>query len=65
MEEIMVPMSEIIEMISMDVIIEVPDREYVNMTHLQCYESGLIDAGTFVRKSIRDAIEAKYGQKQE
>jgi hypothetical protein len=58
--EIMIPMSEVIELISMDVTIEVADRQYVNMTPLQCYEAGVIDAGTAVRKALRDAIQNKW-----
>lgn len=56
----MIPLDDVIEMLSIDVTIEVPDREYINMTHLQCYEAGLVDAGTMVRKAIRDAIQKKY-----
>lgn len=64
-KEIMIPMSEVIEMISMDVSIEVPDRQYVNMTPLQCYEAGVIDAGTAVRKALRDAIQKKWNPPSE
>jgi hypothetical protein len=63
MDEIMVPLSEVIDMISLDVTIEVPDREYINMTHLACYEAGLIDAGTSVRKALREALQDKYQPK--
>jgi hypothetical protein len=64
-QEVMIPMSEVIAMISMDVNIEVPHREYIQMTPLQCYEAGVIDTGTAVRKAIRDAIQAKWGTKTE
>jgi hypothetical protein len=64
-QEIMIPMSEVIAMISMDVSVVVPDRQYVNMTPLQCYEAGVIDTGTAVRKAIREAIAAKWGAKPE
>ena len=63
--EIMIPMSEVIEMISMDVSIEVPDRQYVNMTPLQCYEAGVVDTGTAVRKALRDAIQNKWNPPKE
>jgi hypothetical protein len=58
--EIMIPMSEVIELISMDITIEVADRQYVNMTPLQCYEAGVVDTGTAVRKALRDAIQQKW-----
>lgn len=64
-QEIMIPMSEVIAMISMDVSIEVPDRQYVNMTPLQCYEAGVIDTGTAVRRALRDAIQKKWGAQME
>jgi hypothetical protein len=58
--EIMIPMSEVIELISMDISIEVQHREYVNMTPLQCYEAGVVDTGTAIRKALRDAIQNKW-----
>ena len=64
-QEIMIPMSEVIAMISMDVSIEVPDRQYMNMTQLQVYEAGVVDTGTAIRKAIRDAIQQKWGAKVE
>jgi hypothetical protein len=57
---IMIPMYEVIELISMDISIEVADRQYVNMTPLQCYEAGAIDTGTAIRKALRDAIQQKW-----
>lgn len=59
-QEIMIPMSEVINMVSMDVSVEVQTRDYMNMTPLQCYEAGVIDTGTAVRRAIRDAIQAKW-----
>lgn len=64
MKDIMIPMSDVIDLISMDVNIEVPDRQYVNHTPLECYQFGLIDAGTMVRKAIRDAIIKEYAPKK-
>ena len=59
-KEIMIPLSDVVEMLAMDVTIEVPDRQYINHTHLECYQFGLVDAGTMVRKAIREALIKKY-----
>jgi hypothetical protein len=59
-KEIMIPMDEVIELISMDITIEVKHREYVNMTPIQCYEAGVIDTGTAIRKALLDAIQNKW-----
>lgn len=59
-EDVMVPLADVMLTISMDVSVEVQQREYLQMTPLQCYEAGVIDAGTAVRKAIREALKKKY-----
>ncbi len=59
-EDVMIPLADVMLIVSMDVSVEVQQRDYMQMTPLQCYEAGVIDAGTAVRKSIRDALKKKY-----
>jgi hypothetical protein len=48
--EIMLPASEMLKILSMEVTVEVPDRDYEAMTPKDCYEAGLMDASTAVRR---------------
>lgn len=41
-----------------DVELTVPERDYTNMSPLDCYEAGMLDAALRVREAIRAAIAA-------
>lgn len=58
--EIMLPAAEMLEILSMEVTIEVPDRQYDTMTTQECYEAGLRDAGLAVREAMHREIRKRY-----
>ncbi len=58
--EIMLPASEMLKILSMEVTVEVPDRDYEAMTPKDCYEAGLMDASTAVRQAMRREIRKRY-----
>jgi hypothetical protein len=58
--EIMLSASEMLEILSMEVTIDVPDRQYDTMTPKDCYEAGLMDASTAVREAMRREIRKRY-----
>lgn len=58
--EIMLSASEMLEILSMEVTVEVPDRQYDTMTPKDCYEAGLMDAGLAVREAMRREIRKRY-----
>lgn len=47
---------------SVDVDLQVPERDYTSMSPLDCYEAGMLDAAFRVREAIRDAIRVGLGK---
>lgn len=58
--EKMLSASEMLEILSMEVVVEVPDRDYDSMTPKDCYEAGLMDAGLAVREAMRREIQRRH-----